>query len=80
MSTGAEYKVVLITDLNKAYLQERFGAAEDTKPDLVTGYYLVAPFDSQDGDFDLLTPVELMRKFEATGEKLLNGFVEMRMR
>lgn len=80
MPTGARYKVVLITETNKAYLQERFGAVEDMKPDLVPGFYLVAPFDSQDGDFDLLTIKELTEKFEPTGHKLLNGFVEMRMK
>lgn len=71
------HKAILVTENNMMELQHRFKAVDDAREPIVPGYILVAPFDSQDDFYDLLTYAELTRLYTLTGKKLENGFFEV---
>ena len=72
-------KAILVRPVNQSYLTTRFNAGEEKEP-ITAGYFLVAAFDSQDGDYDLLTPGVFNETFRFTGKHLDNGFLEVERR
>lgn len=73
-------KAILVRATNINYLSERFNATDEEKTPLRVGYFLIADFDSQDGDFDLLTPGVFNKDYHWTGQRLENGFLEVERR
>lgn len=79
-NTGELRKIVLITPANRDYLEQRFNAADEEREPMTPGYVLVAPFNEEDNEYDLLTPGAFHEKFAYTGKKLENGFLEVKRR
>lgn len=79
-NSGETRKIILITPANKDYLENRFGATDDDREPMTPGYILVAPFNSEDQEYDLLTPGLFHELFAYTGKKLENGFLEVKRR
>lgn len=73
-------KCILITPSNTEYLSQRFGASDEDREPMAVGYVLVAPFNGEDEEYDLLTPGKLRELYVYTGRKLENGFLEVRTR
>lgn len=72
-------KAVAITLKNIDALRARFEREDVTLP-LAVGHFLVAPFDSRDEQYELLTKEVLLGNYTVVGKKLLNGFFEVRKR
>lgn len=77
---GELRKAVHILLSNKNYLSARFSADDEARTPMPIGYILIAPFNSEDHEYDLLTPEKFRETFAYTGLKLENGFVEVRRR
>lgn len=72
-----EAKAIRIKESNKQYLADRFCEDEEGVEDLTVGFFLVAPFDSQDRFHEILSFRELVRLYKITGKMLKNGFFQV---
>lgn len=67
-------KAILITIENKERLQNRF-QGDRTGVDMAVGYYLVAHF-GDDGDYDMMSPVNFKAKYMEGRRLATPGFFE----
>lgn len=71
-------KAIVITPENRKMLNDRFSPDPMDETSITPGYILVAPFDSQDVLYEVLTVANFKLAYHITGKKLLNGFFEVR--
>ena len=80
-NSGAVMKAVMITEANRSYLEQRYGADDDQREPLMPGLFLVASFgngeDEMPADYDLVEGKDITSTFIVTGTKLENGFFEI---
>ena len=81
VNSGAVMKAVMITEANRSYLEQRYGADDDQREPLMPGLFLVASFgngeDETPADYDLVEGKDITATFNVTGVKLENGFFEI---